>query len=619
MSKLALLVALSCLSANPACLAQLGSDVEGVTLAECNSAKACLEQLRNHSTSEAGIGGSDRAFVARLLSYGPDVIPDVVETLASKNRSAAELAAYILRESPQLDSQFLPHIRAGLDRKLGWLPPALCRMDSDDAALEALERFVHSDSAPHNQEAYALKLCGRRVVPHIVAAAHCRTGCSSERQFMLGLALSVLGDERADAWPELMQLASDSTTPPEIAIGSLRMIAQIGDLARDAEPILRTLRSDQPSLADVIDDVLVAIKADAAGEIFVDRLKARPSVMALRDLAEVGIAGESAGPVVVDLLENEDWAVRIAAARALGYIGHRDASAPLIRLLSNTEDVRLAWVAAESLGRLQSHEATPALRTIALHHWYPPVQRAASRAVTGIEDGRGYAATTLPGNFPVEFFEYEDFGRSQSICQAPILHPKVEDQSRKLFALNKDGGLRDLAYSSAAIRLDPGTSTDDDEYSPAGDIDLSDIESTIPSSPAQRLPHVALRVDDGWLAGSDRGEWGGELVFINDNERIEMIVEDNVEDIYLLGGEIVALTGLSHLGSNHGAVHRVRRDASGRWTAKQWRALPGAPQSSWTVETGEILVNMYNGGTILLDASGAFRVAPCADPQTDIR
>ena len=60
-------------------------------------------------------------------------------------------------------------------------------------------------------------------------------------------------------------------------------------------------------------------------------------------------------------------------------------------------------------------------------------------------------------------------------------------------------------------------------------------------------------------------------------------------------------------------VHVLTRDASGVWSARPWRALPGAPEESWPVETGEVLINVSRGGTPSLHPDGSFRVAPCAD------
>jgi hypothetical protein len=49
-------------------------------------------------------------------------------------------------------------------------------------------------------------------------------------------------------------------------------------------------------------------------------------------------------------------------------------------------------------------------------------------------------------------------------------------------------------------------------------------------------PDVALRVASGWLVGSDRGEWGGELIYLEEALAPQMILHANV--VGILEGEI---------------------------------------------------------------------------------
>lgn len=128
----------------------------------------------------------------------------------------------------------------------------------------------------------------------------------------------------------------------------------------------------------------------------------------------------------------------------------------------------------------------------------------------------------------------------------------------------------------------------------------------------KHVPTVALQVDGGWLAGSDRGEWGGELMFIGDDGSQQMVIEENVEDIYRLGDRYVATVGLAHLGSNTGAVLELRRDADGHWQASPWRVLPAAPQSSFLTRKGDLLVTVYSDTPIVVSPDGTMRMAVCA-------
>ena len=93
---------------------------------------------------------------SELTTFGEAAIPHLVEMLACPDIEVAQIAAAALRDVKNIDPRFLPQIIQGLDRNLDWLPPALGRINSPEAAKEAVARYLVSESAPYNQEAYAV-------------------------------------------------------------------------------------------------------------------------------------------------------------------------------------------------------------------------------------------------------------------------------------------------------------------------------------------------------------------------------------------------------------------------------------------------------------------------------
>lgn len=294
--------------------------------AGCDTADTCLQRLRQTSGSKRGVDAEDGALIERLLSFGPDIVPALVDMLADPNEAAAELAGYALRETKYLDRRFLPQIKAGLDRGLGWLPPILCRMEGDDVAREAVARFVVSRSAPHNQEAFALKVCGRRAIAPMVEAARCAKPCPADMHANLAAVLADMKDVRAEALPGLLAITRDASVANDVAAGALQMISAIGSDGRKLESELLQLRAQRPALTVAIDEVLVAIGSPEYGRIFLERFAMNPHPVTLRDLAGAGAAGVQAGPAVVKLLDSEDWNLRVAAARTLGFIHYVEAA-----------------------------------------------------------------------------------------------------------------------------------------------------------------------------------------------------------------------------------------------------------------------------------------------------
>jgi hypothetical protein len=417
------------------------------------------------------------------------------------------------------------------------------------------------------------------------------------------------------AAPGLIAIAQDDSTPNSVAVGALSMIAFLQEDGRSVERQLLALRNRKPVLADAIDDTLIGIHSDRAGDIFARRLRTSPDVVALRDVAAVGTAGRAAGPEIVRLLDHPDWDIRVAAARVIGYIGYMPAANALVRILDQSSDVRLVWVAAESLGRLRASAASDVLSRLASSHWYPPVRHAASVALRNIREGTAYPVASGRHNFAFEFFAYEDMGRGTKICDSPLVAQKPEPTNRKLYVRTAKEQLEKLAYTTMIYSYGPAVKPKSLDGKEPRIVKVTPDNIVEHRNPQIQVPHVALRVANGWLAGSDRGEWGGELKYIDDKGIKQEVLNGNVEDVYELGSHIVAVTGLAHMSMNHGMIFQVARRADGTWTATPWRALPGAPRSSWLVGAGELLVNVDEGGSILISADGSMRMAPCAAPK----
>jgi HEAT repeat protein len=583
---------------------------------QCESLDDCVLRLRKlakqpnkHSASSSL--ERDR-LIKRLLSF-EQVVPSMVELLADSDIDVANLAAETLRDARSIEAVYLPQIIAGLDRGLRWLPPALGHIDSETAAREAVKRYLVSEGAPHNQEAYAVKLCGARALPAIFAAIRCTHNCpASPDYYLLGYVLGEMDDFIVDGAKGLMEIADDEKLPEENVRSALLVMAYLGPRARFLEPHLLKLREKKFELLEQIDQTLIGIHANAAGNIFAYRLNAMPNSLTLRELAEIGAAGRDAGKVVLALLENVDQELRLSAARTLGFIDYQPAVPKLIELLNDQGDVRLNWVAAQALGRLHAVEAENALSIVASSHWYPPVQDAAKTAIQHIKEGAPYSSEFADRNFPFEFYDYEHLGRALKSCERPLSKPIKPSPTTKLYTRTAARQLKKLSYATTIYSYGPA------EIPPTKKGEKPPVIEVTPDNMVehreQRMqePEVALRVADGWLAGASRGEWGGELVHIDTKGHAETLLNANVEDIYELEGRIIVLTDLAHRMSNKGDVYEASRSPNGSWSISLWRALPGAPFQSWQDEHGEVFIVVVSGGSLFLDRGGTMRMAPCS-------
>lgn len=318
----------------------------------------------------------------------------------------------------------------------------------------------------------------------------------------------------------------------------------------------------------------VGLHASDAGRIQARRLREAKSAfqakLALRDIAELGPDGRDAGEEVLRFLLHDDWEVRVAAARTLGFIDYQPSVPLLINAINEPSDVRLNWAAVQSLGRLRNKTAVSHLQRAASQHWYVPVRREASEALSHIRDGSSYESKHHPKNFPFEFFAYQHIAAANETCHAIGIPLLPEAQARKLRASSEEVGK---------------------------------LKST------RLIPDLALRITNGWIAGTNRGEWGGELVFIGDDGSQRVLLEENVHEIVWLGPRIVVLTGLAHLWMNEGVIYELRTNAAGQWGATPWRALPGQPKHWFLLENGELMIDAVMGGTILVSPEGSMRTA----------
>ncbi len=118
--------------------------------------------------------------------------------------------------------------------------------------------------------------------------------------------------------------------------------------------------------------------------------------------------------------------------------------------------------------------------------------------------------------------------------------------------------------------------------------------------PRKELVHatVALWTPHGRLLGSDRGEFGGELVLDREEHPptpVKIIFYSNIEDLFLMKYGVLATTGYFHLDQDFGSIFLVTFSDSGEPKFKEIFKLPGGVVSSWVTEEDKLLVNTNEG------------------------
>lgn len=594
-----LLTALLCMLAGEQALAS-ADEPTAQSAAPCTGVDECLQRLSDPPEDAPEL----TRLVEHIAKMGDSAAPDLVALLGSADRDTANRAARTLSAMESIDPALLPDIIAALDLELDVLPAALVRIGTSEAAAEAVRRLFDASASESGDERWAFLVSrfGAQVIPPLMASLDCESACALQRSRQIAAVLGHMNEPtRAAAVPAVQRALEEHASDRERLLGAIVLVTAIGRPAIALESNLMGLRGALPEYPWAISEALQAIGSEFAAVGLSDALDSTPSSEQLRELAALGPAAAYAEPSVIRVLANPDPELQTAAARALGFMGSNAAVRPLITAMQKRGFPVLNAVAAESLGRLGAADASPALKQISARHWHPRVRQAAQQALAHIESGDAYALRWHPDNFPIEFFDYHMPQVEVHNCELPAVAAQPESVEIKRSVQTHPAWLSQQSYTLELF------SEGDDDDNPTS---VYAQEHLL----APRTPQVALRVAAGWLLGANRGEWGGELVYAADDGRKQRVLDGNIEDIYNLGGQVIALGGVAHMIINEGAVHRLRLSAAGEWSAEPWLQLPGAPESSWPVETGEILVNTYGGGTVLIAADGSMRMAPCLDP-----
>jgi hypothetical protein len=123
-------------------------------------------------------------------------------------------------------------------------------------------------------------------------------------------------------------------------------------------------------------------------------------------------------------------------------------------------------------------------------------------------------------------------------------------------------------------------------------------EAALPFTiPRDDIPTLELgrssfaRVDDGWLAGFDAGEWGGALLWFDPSGKRHYIISyDQVCGFIESGAGLLALEGLCHLGVNRGQLLVLKRAENSRWGVARFVDLEAQPEVACVDKHGAVLV-----------------------------
>ena len=550
--------------------------------------RALLAKIPTTAEGDLGISPAKATLAKQIQAHGAATIPYLLPLLEHDEVRVRQFAGYVLRDTAGLTEAHLDALIAARLRGDEWIPPTIGRIGTP-RALAFLVEELRKEPEAESQLGFAFEQAGKRGAVALAEVFKDRTPVDPKLASAIFGIYRNMGEKAVDAIDPLLEIAAGKSYEPKNRIHAVQALGGIGKNAQKAVPSLTRLAANEPDLfANSVKGTLIGIGAPEAVPVFLERLKAEPDMLVFRDLSEIRENGRAAGSEVVKFLGHEAWDLRVGAARCLGYIGYTEGTQALIDVLADPNDWRLVYVAAESLGRLHAKTAIPALERVASRYWYPPVAAGAQKAIRVINDEEAYPSRWPQRNFAFDFFNYEHVATEDTPSGEAIYIVKRQNDELDAASLAR------MSYPVEIIG-----------YGTEGKV----------VNKRTTKPSCGLKVPNGFLLGSNRGEWGGELIFTDGASAAIRVIEDNVRGIHHLPFGIVAITGLAHITLNHGMIYLVEVPASGKPKATKWKSLPGAPRQSGIMSDGRLFVSCY-GGDIVVSVDGRISMAETTLPTT---
>jgi len=561
----------------------------------CTTVPECSAELRRIATANGPYGGmenDEQAVSKRFQSLGSGALPVLLQLLEDSNASVRQLAGFVVSDMPGLGPQHLPALFRAVENGDGWLPSTIGQIGTP-AARDFLLEQLRKKPEQSTQVTAGLERLGASVAPGLAAFFQCGLASDDDLLYASCSVLEAIEDKAASAVPILSSIAADKSRNNRASLIAIQCLGRLGRVAADAVPTLLQIESSSDAAAQgKAREAILEIGGPGTAEVIRKTLlTSKDKPLVLLRIAGLGERGRDLGPSVKESLSSDDESERVEAANALGRIGYAESWRLLAAALKSEDDPLLAGAAAEALGRLGVQEARVALEEVAIRYWYPSVRVASRRALSALKGQYRYPLAGSQGP-STRFSTY--FGAADAIesCASEAAFPKAPPDPGQL----DSGRARALVYDSEVVG-----------FGPEGRV----------AKPIKVTPHVGVRLSDGWVLGDDRGEWGGELVSKQDARPAVKLLEDNIQDLYRFpNGRIVAVAGLAHHSLNKGRVYEVRCTGAAHCFVRWWKQLPSAPRDSWLTTSGELLINTYRGGSIIVNQDGRMTMAPCHTEAT---
>jgi len=266
-----------------------------------------------------------------LAKLSPDAVPQIVELLRDENPRVRSWAIKALKElGPQSDStvpllsQLIQDEGDGVRKAAIRALVAVGSDEAASAAVPSLRKMLLDDQDPDGvvamENAAALGALAKPLVPDLIGVLQDGSATAQQRNAAIE-ALRAIGPDAKEAGPALAALGGDGDSKFRLTI-----TAALADVQADFDTFL---------------------------PVITPLLRSEDRQVRERAARALGTAGVGAAPTLVDMLEDENPYVQIAAARALHRIDPtEDVMIPTLISLLQHENTWVGRNAAVALGEM---------------------------------------------------------------------------------------------------------------------------------------------------------------------------------------------------------------------------------------------------------------------------
>lgn len=137
------------------------------------------------------------------------------------------------------------------------------------------------------------------------------------------------------------------------------------------------------------------------------------------------------------------------------------------------------------------------------------------------------------------------------------------------------------------------TASLEEDSKPKSD-EVPTFDTTVKLQDSEGEATLFLRVDDGWIAAYDKGEFGRSVYWFNeDGSQRRKLSDHQINEFIIDEKRIFAVEGLSHLGSSRGSMIELRKEKE-KWLVDEFISLPESAEAIAQVSSGDYVLVTRN-------------------------